>query len=72
MQLFICGAAVRSMFVFGPLMLNSTINFTAVSNADSLDVGITSSPGVVPDLYGLSAYLEPALDEVAESFGLTQ
>jgi diacylglycerol O-acyltransferase / wax synthase len=72
MQLFICGAPVRSMFVFGPLMLNSTINCTAVSNADSLDVGITSSPGVVPDLYGLSAYLEPALDEVAESFGLTQ
>jgi WS/DGAT/MGAT family acyltransferase len=70
LQLFICGAAVRGIFVFGPLMLNSTINFTAVSNGDSLDVGITSSPGVLPDLDEFADYLLPALKELAESFGL--
>jgi diacylglycerol O-acyltransferase / wax synthase len=70
LQLFICGAAVRSIFVFGPLMLNSTVNFTAVSNAGSLDVGVTSSPGVVGDLVYFADQMQPALAELAEAFGL--
>ena len=71
LQLFICGAAVRSIFVFGPLMLNSTVNFTAVSNAGSLDVGVTSSPGIVADLVYFADQMQPALAELAEAFGLS-
>jgi diacylglycerol O-acyltransferase len=68
-QLFVGGAAVSAMFVFGPLMLNSVINFTAVSNGDHLDVGVASSPGVVPDIDELARLLQPALDELTESLG---
>jgi WS/DGAT C-terminal domain len=52
------------------LMLNSTVNFTAVSNAGSLDVGVTSSPGVVGDLVYFADQMQPALAELAEAFGL--
>jgi diacylglycerol O-acyltransferase / wax synthase len=68
-QLFVGGAAVSGMFVFGPLMLNSVINFTAVSNSDSLDVGVASSPGVIPDIDELARLLQPALDELTASLG---
>ena len=68
-QLFVGGAAVSGMFVFGPLMLNSVINFTAVSNSDRLDVGVASSPGVIPDIDELAQLLQPALDELTESLG---
>jgi diacylglycerol O-acyltransferase len=68
-QLFVGGAAVSAMFVFGPLMLNSVINFTAVSNGDHLDVGVASSPGVTPDIDELARLLQPALDELTESLG---
>jgi diacylglycerol O-acyltransferase len=68
-QLFVGGAAVSAMFVFGPLMLNSVVNFTAVSNGDHLDVGVASSPGVIPDIDELARLLQPALDELTESLG---
>jgi diacylglycerol O-acyltransferase / wax synthase len=69
-RLFVCGAAVENIFVFGPLMLNSVVNFTAVSNNDGMDVGITSSPAVVPDVSELAAQLGPAHNELARAFGL--
>ncbi len=68
-QLFVGGAAVRGLFVFGPLMLNSMVNFTAVSNNDNLDVGVTSSPDAVPDIHDLASCLAPALDELAKALG---
>jgi diacylglycerol O-acyltransferase / wax synthase len=68
-QLYVCGAAVRAMFVFGPLMLNSAVNFTAVSNADRMDVAITTSPSVLDDVADLAHYVQPALDALAAQFG---
>jgi hypothetical protein len=67
-QLFVGGAAVRSIFVFGPLMLNSAVNFTAVSNADRFDVAITTSPSVVDDIDNLAGFLQPSLDALASEF----
>jgi diacylglycerol O-acyltransferase len=69
-SLYVGGAAVCSLYVYGPLMLNSVVNFTAVSNGDSLDIGITSSPSIVPDIHDFAEYLRPALDELAESVGV--
>lgn len=69
-QLYVCGAALSGLFVFGPLMLNSVVNFTAVSNNDTLDVGVTSSPAAVPDIHELACCLPPALDELAKTLGL--
>jgi WS/DGAT/MGAT family acyltransferase len=69
-ELFVCGAAVQGIYVLGPLMLNSVINFTAISGKDNLDVGLNTSPGVVPDILALADEIGPALLELSDALGL--
>lgn len=68
-KLFVCGTGLRGIFVMGPLMLNSLINFTAVSYRGQLDVGIVSSPSIVAQPSELAADLTSALDELWRATG---
>jgi WS/DGAT/MGAT family acyltransferase len=68
-QLYVCGARVRGIYVMGPLMLNSLINFTAVSRHDQFDVGVVSTPTVVPDVAELTTGLSTALRELRSALG---
>jgi WS/DGAT/MGAT family acyltransferase len=63
-QLYVCGAQVRGIYVMGPLMLNSMINFTAVSRHDQFDIGVVSSPTVVAHIDELTTGLSAALREL--------
>jgi WS/DGAT/MGAT family acyltransferase len=69
-ELFVAGGAVHGIYVLGPLMLNSVINFTAVSRQGHLDIGINTSPGIVPDLLALVDEIGPSLRELTDALGL--
>ncbi len=69
-DIYVAGARVESFFPMGPLVLGSGLNFTVVSNASELDVGLLTCPDLVPDAWDVVNRLQPALDELAAAFDL--
>ncbi|MBG7603437.1 MAG: wax ester/triacylglycerol synthase family O-acyltransferase [Actinobacteria bacterium] len=64
---YLAGARVQAMFPMGPLLFGSGLNFTVVSNATRLDVGVLACPDLVPDAWDVAGRVQPALDELVEA-----
>ena len=64
---YLAGARVQAMFPMGPLLFGSGLNFTVVSNATRLDVGVLACPDLVPDAWDVAGLVQPALDELVEA-----
>jgi WS/DGAT/MGAT family acyltransferase len=64
--LYFLGCEVKAMYPFGPIFHGSALNVTAMSLNGELDVGLTSSPDLLPDLWELADDITVALDELRE------
>jgi len=62
--LYFARARLESIFPLGPIFDGMGLNITAVSSADTLDVGLVACPDQLPDLWALAGELEPALTEL--------
>ena len=65
-EVFLAGAKIDAEFPFGPLSGAAT-NFTLISNADSIFVGINSDPAAVPDPERFVACIEAGFDEILKT-----
>lgn len=52
-DLYVVGARVEAICPFGPLLLGSGLNITALSHLDTMHVGILATPEAVPDPWDL-------------------
>ena len=62
--LYFAGARLESIFPLGPIFDGVGLNITAVSSADTLDIGLVACPDQLPDLWNLASGLRPALEEL--------
>jgi hypothetical protein len=73
MTLYSSGARVLSCYLFGPLVQSVALDITVISYSGSLDVGIATSPNLVPDPWpivdAMPAALEALVAAVAEESG---
>ena len=58
------GAELLSCHLFGPLLEAVSLNITVMSYRDSIDVGVVSSPNLVPDPWPIAEAMPRALDEL--------
>jgi WS/DGAT/MGAT family acyltransferase len=65
--LYFLGSAVKAMYPLGPIHHGSGLNITVMSLNGKLDVGITSCPSLLPDVWELAHYFPVALKELLES-----
>jgi len=63
-DLFLAGARVEAMYPMGPLLVGTGVNFTVVSDANTLHFGLLSCPALVPDPWDIADRLPGALDEL--------
>lgn len=63
-ELYLAGARIEAMYPMGPLLYGSGINFTVVSHADRIDVGVLACPALVPDPWEVADRMAPALAEL--------
>ena len=66
-DLYLAGARIQAMYPMGPLLFGSGINFTIVSNATNLDVGVLACPDLVPDVWDVAARIPRAFDELLDA-----
>ena len=62
--LYFAGGRLVSIFPLGPIFDGVGLNITAVSSADTLDIGLVACPDQLPDLWNLASGLRPALEEL--------
>jgi WS/DGAT/MGAT family acyltransferase len=62
--LYSSGARVVSCYLFGPLIQSVALDITVISYADSLDVGIATSPNLVPDPWPIADAMPAALESL--------
>ncbi len=65
--LYVCGARVEAMYPFGPLLLGSALNISAVSYLDAMDIGFIATPEAVPDPWELVEHTETALARLVDA-----
>jgi diacylglycerol O-acyltransferase / wax synthase len=64
--LYFLGCEVKAMYPLGPIFHGSALNITAMSLNGELDVGITSCPDLLPDVWELADDVTLALEELLE------
>ena len=65
--LHLAGARLLGIHPLGPIYSGMALNVTAISCADSLDIGLVACRGRMPDLWELADGIPEALDELAEA-----
>ncbi|MET0993959.1 MAG: WS/DGAT domain-containing protein, partial [Mycobacterium sp.] len=68
-QLYFLGCEVEAMYPLGPLFHGCGLNVTAMSLNGKLNVGVTSCPDLLPDLWRLVDDFNVALEELLECTG---
>jgi diacylglycerol O-acyltransferase / wax synthase len=68
-QLYFLGCEVEAMYPLGPLFHGCGLNVTAMSLNGKLNVGVTSCPDLLPDLWRLVDDFDVALEELLECAG---
>lgn len=63
-DLYLAGARMLAHYPVGPVSDGLGLNVTLLSYRDSIDVGITSSPALVEDLYEIGAALRTEVDQL--------
>ena len=64
MPLYLAGAWIASLLPISMLAPSQGLNVTLVSYCSKIDVGLVADPKLVPDLDGLAACFEIALEEL--------
>ena len=62
--LYLAGARMKATYPLGPIADGLGLNLTVISYVDSVDVGITVCPDLVPDPWHLVDALHAAMDEL--------
>ncbi len=62
--LYFLGAEVKAMYPLGPIFHGSGLNITVMSLSGKLDVGILSTPELMPDLWQLADAFVPEMKEL--------
>ena len=65
-QLYFLGCEVEAIYPLGPLFHVCGLNVAAMSLNGKLNVGVTSCPDLLPDLWRLVDDFDVALDELLE------
>ena len=66
-DLYVVGARVRAIHPFGPLLLGSGLNITALSHLDTMHVGILATPEAVPEPWDLVGRMEAELADLRDA-----
>ncbi|GMU78890.1 MAG: diacylglycerol O-acyltransferase [Acidimicrobiia bacterium] len=66
-ELYVGGARLVAMYPFGPLLLGSALNVTALSHLDEMNIGIAATPEAVPDPWELVEHLEAELARLLDA-----
>ncbi|BBY09160.1 WS/DGAT/MGAT family O-acyltransferase [Mycobacterium noviomagense] len=64
MPLYFLGCEVKAMYPLGPVFHGSGLNITVMSLNGKLDVGITSCPDLLPDLWNLADDFAVGMEEL--------
>ena len=68
--LYVAGARVTGVYPTSVVMVNMGINFTAISNEDQVDIGITVDPDLVAEPWLVADAIPTALEELMHAAGL--
>jgi hypothetical protein len=63
---YFLGARILSACGVGPIMLGAGLNVTVWPVGGTLNLGLTSCPEVLPDLFGLERTLKAGLDQLLD------
>lgn len=63
-QLYLAGGPLEALYPMGPLVMGMSLNMTAFSITDHLDIGIMSCPDVVPEPARIADEIPNALSEL--------
>ncbi len=66
-QLYFLGSKIKAMYPLGPVHHGSGLNITMMSFNGQLDVGITSCPELIPDLWEVADRFPDALNQLIET-----
>jgi hypothetical protein len=66
-ELYVLGARVAGIHMFGPLLVDCGLNVTFSSTLGQLDVGITACPELVEDPWAIACGLRVALAELRDA-----
>lgn len=65
--LYFLGAEVKAMYPLGPLFHGSGLNITVMSLSGKLDIGLISTPELLPDLWDLADDFAVAMKELLDA-----
>ena len=68
--LYFAGARITGMYPGSVIVEGMGLNITVLSYMDRIDIGLTSDPELVPDLWHMAELLPAALDELMQASGL--
>ncbi len=67
--LYFLGAQIKSLYPLGPIFHGSGLNITAMSLDGHLDIGLISTPELMPDLWDLADNFVEAMKELLATLG---
>lgn len=70
--LYCAGARVEAIYPMGPVVDGCGLNFTVLSNADDMDIGIMACRELVKDVEGLGLRFAEGLDELLNAAAVRQ
>lgn len=65
--MYFLGSKITAAYPLGPIHHGSGLNITMMSLNDKLDIGITSCPDLLPDLWEMADHFPEALKELLET-----
>ncbi len=68
--LYFAGARITGMYPGSVIVEGMGLNITVLSYMDRIDIGLTSDPELVPDLWHMAELLPAALEELMQASGL--
>lgn len=69
--LYMAGAELIAAYPMGPIMDGAGLNITVLSYRNHIDVGFMADRELVPDVWDLAAWMQPAFDELKALAGRT-
>jgi WS/DGAT/MGAT family acyltransferase len=67
--LYMAGAELIAAYPMGPIMDGAGLNITVLSYRNHIDVGFMADRELVPDVWDLAAWMQPAFDELKQLAG---
>lgn len=64
--LYLAGAEMIAAYPMGPIMDGAGLNVTVLSYREHVDIGFMACSDLIPDVWDLSAAVDPAFDEIKQ------